>query len=320
MEPLNSVRKLAWLAGTTPARLRAICKDLDRDKLSHYRFWSEPDKHKSHVLRQFRAPTDELKAIQRNLVRNLFRLVPAHESAHGGVKGRSPSSNAEQHLAQPWLINLDVPKFFPSVRHYVLADALSRYLRCGREVTWMLTRLITLEAQLPQGAPTSTAAANFLLKHAVDEVISARAAEIGVVNTRYVDDVSLSGAEPRPLINVTARALSRCRLSIHRPSAKSRGNPKFRITPNSKRQIVTGLTVNSKAGPSVPKSYRDEVRATIHRLPPLTSSEFATAVSSINGKIEYIRRTNPGSADRLRRYLESVARTHGRRKSHEVHR
>jgi hypothetical protein len=126
------------------------------------------------------------------------------------------------------LINFDVPKFFSSVRHYVLADVLHRYLPCGREITWMLTRLMTLEPQLPQGAPTSTAAANFLLKHAVDEVVSEKAGEIGAVNTRFVDDVSLSGTEPRPLINVTARALSRCRLSIHRPSAKNRANPKFR--------------------------------------------------------------------------------------------
>ena len=320
MEPLYSVRKLAWLAGTTPARLQAICKDLDRDKLSHYRFWSEPDKHKPHVLRQFRAPTDELKAIQRNLARNLFGLVPVHECAHGGVRGRSPWSNARQHLAQPWLINLDVPKFFPSVRHYVLADALRRHLRCGREVTWMLTRLMTLEAQLPQGAPTSTAAANFLLKHAVDEVVSAKALEIGAVNTRFVDDVSLSGADPRSLINVTARALSRCRLSIHRPSTKNRATPKFRITPNSNRQTVTGLTVNSKSGPSVPKSYRDTVRAAIHRLRLLTDSEFATAAASIRGKIQYVRLTNPGSADRLQRYFDNVARTRSRRKLEDMSR
>lgn len=318
MEPLNSVRKLAWLAGTTPARLREICKDLDRDKLSHYRFWAEPDKHKPHVLRQFRAPTDELKAIQRNLARNLFGPVPAHECAHGGVRGRSPWSNAKQHLARPLLINLDVPKFFPSVRHYVLADALRQHLRCGREVTWMLTRLMTLEAQLPQGAPTSTAAANFLLKNAVDDVVSGKAAEIGAVNTRFVDDVCLSGAEPRSLINVTARALSRCRLSIHRPSVKNRENQKFRITPNSKPQMVTGLTVNSKSGPSVPRGYRDNVRAAIHKLSSLTGSEFATAIASIHGKIQYVRRTNPGSADRLQRYLDSIARTHGRRKSQEV--
>jgi RNA-directed DNA polymerase len=231
MEPLNSVRKLAWLAGTTPKRLREICNEIDRDKTSHYQFWSEPDKHKPHVFRQFRAPRDELKAIQRNLMRNVFGAIPAHDSAHGGVKDRSPGSNASKHLHQPWLINLDVPKFFPSVRHYVLADAIRRHLPCGREVRWMLVRLMTLEAQLPQGAPTSTGAANFLLKGAVDEAIAEKAAEIDAVHTRFVDDLALSGNEPRPLINIAAKALSRCRLKIHRASAKNRAKPKFRITP-----------------------------------------------------------------------------------------
>ena len=61
------------------------------------------------------------------------------------------------------------PKFPPSVRHYALAHAFRRHLRCGRDVRWMLVRTMTPEAQLPQGAPTSTAAANFLLKHAVDQ-------------------------------------------------------------------------------------------------------------------------------------------------------
>ncbi len=201
---------------------------------------------------------------------------------------------------------MDVRRFFPSVRHYILQDMLRKEWHLGRDVAWILTRLVTLDAQLPQGAPTSPILANALLDLALDLPLSTRARDIGADNTRFLDDIALSGDDPRPLINPAIRGLSKRRLVIWRPGSRSTSKPKFKIMRNSGRQEVTGLVVNSRSGPSVPKAYRDAVRAAIHQLNTLSGVARTEAENSIRGKIAHVRQCNPGSADRLAAQLECV--------------
>src|SRR5262249_17205363 len=153
---------------------------------------------------------------------------------------------------QRWLINLDVKRFFPSVRHYVVRDTLKREYGFGRDVAWLITRLVTVDSQLPQGTTTSPLVANLLLSRAVDDPLTSAALKINVNNTRFLDDIALSGNRPHVLINLTARSLSQKRLALWR---RAGAEPKFKITPNSAHQEVTGLVVNAKTGPSVPLGY-----------------------------------------------------------------
>lgn len=301
---LLSVRKLAQLLDNSVARLREIADEIDRDVNSHYRFHSEK-KPGSDIVRHYMVPTHELKEIHKKIKSNVLTLFPLSAVAHGGIRGRSPRSNASKHLGQRWLVTMDVKSFFPNVRHYIVHEMFSREMGCGREVAWLLTRLTTLNAQLPQGAPTSTAVANLVLTLAVDEHVAALAQENGTVNTRFVDDIALSGNDPQSLINPTVRALSRKRLPIWRKSAKYQSRLKFKVTPNSQRQEVTGLVVNATSGPSVPKRYRDGVRAAIFQLRNIADLEARQlAERSIRGRIAYVRTCNPGPAAKLTALLE----------------
>jgi RNA-directed DNA polymerase len=301
---LLSVRKLAQLLNTSVARLREIANEIDNDVNSHYRFHSEK-KPGSDKVRHYTVPRHELKEIHKLIKCNVLTKVPLSAAVHGGVRGKSPRSNASEHLGQRWLVTMDVKSFFPNVRHYVVHDMFRREMGCGREVARLLTRLTTVNAQLPQGAPTSTAVGNLVLTLAVDEHIAALARRNGTVNTRFVDDIALSGNDPQSLINTTVRALSRKRLSIWRKSAKFQSRPKFKVTPNSNRQEVTGLVVNAKNGPSVPKHYRDGVKAAIFQMRNIPDVDTRLlAERSIRGRIAYVRTCNPGSAAKLTALLE----------------
>ncbi|MFZ0318501.1 MAG: hypothetical protein WAL56_05190 [Candidatus Sulfotelmatobacter sp.] len=142
--------------------------------------------------------------------------------------------------------------------------------------------------------------ANLVLTLAVDEHVAALAQKNGTINTRFVDDIALSGNDPQSLIDPTVRALSRKRLPIWRKSAKYQSRPKFKITPNSRRQEVTGLVVNAASGPSVPKRYRDGVRAAIFQLRNIADvEERRLAERSIRGRIAYVGTCNPGPAAKL---------------------
>lgn len=243
--------------------------------------------------------------IQRRIQR-LLAAISLGDEVHGGVRGRSPRSNAGCHLGEPYVVNLDVRDFFPSVRHGLVYRMFRRELGFGRDVASLLTRLTTFRDQLPQGAPTSTIVANLLLAVPVDGPLTARSREIGVRYTRFVDDITLSGSNPKPLINAVARMLSSRRLQIWRKKSK------LKITRQSEPQEVTGLMVNSRKGPSISRRRRANIRAAIFQLRNLTDDESrVAAVNSIRGRIAHVRLFNPGAAKRLHRYLESVNDANG---------
>jgi RNA-directed DNA polymerase len=298
VKPVLSVRDFARRVGSTAARLNRIAEEIK----FHYRPFSEMDAKKQKI-RQFRDPSPELKQIQKKISR-LLAGIAFSDLAHGGVTGKSPRSNATPHLGQRWVVNVDVKSFFPNVRHYVVYRLFRRELGFGRDVARLLTRLTTLDAGLPQGAPSSNAIANLLLTDVVDKPVSSVATKMNVEATRFVDDFTFSGDEPRPLINATAKALSRRRLSIWRKNGKFQPSPKLKIKPNSQRQEVTGLVVNGRSGPSLSTGRRDAVRAAIFQLVSIAdASSRSKALESIRGRITHVRTYNPGSALRLEKYL-----------------
>jgi retron-type reverse transcriptase len=303
---IRSARRLAQLLEIPLARLREIADEISNDPDSHYKYHSEL-KPGSSKPRHYMVPRPELRSIQDKISSRVLSKFPLCDTAHGGVRGKSPRTNAAQHLGKPYLVNMDVKSFFPNVRHYVVYNTFQRELQCGREVASLLTRLTTVKAQLPQGAPTSTAIGNLIVTRAVDFPISKLTLQSGSTTTRFVDDIAISGDRPQAFIDATCRALSRKRLPIWRKSAKFRPKQKFKITPNWQRQEVTGLVVNAKHGPSVPRDYRERVRAAIFQLSDLDDATARhKAELSIQGKIAYIKSCNPGSAKRLQRYLQRL--------------
>jgi len=293
MKPIVSSRHLASILGIPLDRLRTIAASSP----SHYTTFSKIDLKKQKA-RTFHNPSDELKGIQRRIAGSVLEKIPLETITHGGVRGRSPTTNAALHLAKPCVVTVDVRDFFPSIRHYMVYRMFRHELGYGREVCKLLTRLTTLGSELPQGAPSSTAIANLLLRFAVDMPISLAAGHHDLRVTRFIDDFAISGADPTILINDIAKSLSSRRLRIWRKKKK------LRVMPNSTPQEVTGLNVNSSRGPSVPRYKRDAIRAAIHKLRAIDKTKRAAAVRSINGRISHVRQTNLGSAKRLDHSLE----------------
>jgi RNA-directed DNA polymerase len=202
LRPILSERDLASRLGFPLEDLHRVADDVH----AHYRQFPVV---KGIKVRIVRPPLAELKLIQKRIKRKILDRIPLNDAAHGGVKGRAPASNAEQHLGQRCVINLDVRQFFDEVHHKMVYRLFCKELGFGRDVARLITRLTTLRDVLPQGAPTSTAIANLFLATPVDRPISNESSRIGIRYTRFVDDMTLSGPNPRPLINVVGKLLSR---------------------------------------------------------------------------------------------------------------
>ena len=297
MKPILSVRDLASQLGVKPDSLRSVAENIH----SHYKTFPLQVGGK---VRTLAVPDAELKGIQRLINSNIVAKIALAPGVYGGVRGGSPRKNAGEHMHQPCVVNMDVKEFFPNVRHYMVYRTFKHELRFGRDVASLLTRLTTYRSSLPQGAPTSTGIANLLLSRPVDGPVRADAKTRGLRYSRFVDDIAISGKEPRPLISFIAKLLSRRRLPIHRH--KVNGKAKLKIIRSGRAQQVTGLIVNAPRGLSVALSRRDKIRSAIWALRHVRKHEVLSAVNSIRGKIGYVEQFNPGAAQRLNRYLEST--------------
>lgn len=308
MKPCVSLHDLAWRLGFPLQRLEAIASDVR----PHYKEWTLKDKRNPAKSAQVRSPRPELKQIQRSIVRTLLAPSDLSEIVHGGVKDRSPRSNAEKHLGKSCVVTLDVREFYKHVRHSVVYRLLRKELGFGREVARLLTRLTTYRDELPRGAPTSLAVANLLLRVPLDLPLTVLARRINVDCTRFVDDIALSGDNPRQLINEVAKMLSRRGLKMYRERTKYNvKKPKLKIMPRGKRQEVTGLLVDRAGGVGISRQRRDRIRAAISQLTDCTADRRRREIESIRARIRHVAQFNQNAALRLERQLDLTVRNCG---------
>jgi len=296
VKAMVSERQLAWTLGVPLARLRGIAGNAR----AHYREWKTCDKIKGKV-RTICSPDDELKAIQRNINKRIIGVDGVGPDVHGGVRHRSPKTNAGQHIGCRILVTLDVRSFFPSVRHEMVFRML-RECGCGTGVARLLTKLTTLHGALPQGAPTSVPIANLLLARPVDQPTGAQARASAASYTRFVDDIGMSGDRPQTMINDVARRLSVRGLKTYR----GRRDEKLKIQPHSRPQEITGILINS-GRPTLARRHRDKVRAAIHDVAKIANpAERDEALRSIRGRLAHVKRFHPGVARRLEAHLSRI--------------
>ena len=175
-------KALDWLADALDVdrvQLALLLTDVD----SHYRPYDKITAGKKP--RRIDNPADLPKSVQRRMLFRFLKHRAYDEILHGSVPGRSPLTNAGQHLGQACLVRLDIAAFFPHVTVERVYDVWTRQLGLPPERARLLTRLSTFQGHLPQGAPTSSYLANLALA-GVDERVKAEAAKDLAV---FFDDV-----------------------------------------------------------------------------------------------------------------------------------
>lgn len=221
---------------------------------NYYRFMlSKGNKH-----RQITAPKDYLKEKQRWVLQWLYDVAPVHVTCHGFVPGRSILTNAQPHVAQDWVVNVDIKDFFPSTTREQVEDVFRTYL--GKQILPVdsivetLCNITLLQDRLPQGSPCSPYIAN-LVMHSFDEWASS----LGINYTRYADDLTFSGMNNSHLTPdlVIDKVKTRLSTTPYRLADK-----KTSIRRKHRRQTVTGLVVNKKV--TLPTEKKRALRAFLH--------------------------------------------------------
>lgn len=329
--PLVEIRssgELAHWLGTTNseldwfADLRGQNARTNNSKLRHYH-WQWVAK-RSSGYRLLERPKPRIKAIQRQISRDLLSRIPSSDAAHGFVPGRSIHSFVRPHSGKRVVVRLDLANFFATISFARVRTILER-VGYPHPVAMAIAGLATtraphniidqfpdkhgnglchetkqqlLTSHLPQGAPTSPTIAN-LAAFPLDRRLTGLANKFGGHYTRYVDDLAFSGdaAFARKVNAFVAYATSIIIDEGFHPNFR-----KTRIMFSGSKQHLCGLIVN-KAG-NIPRSEYDNLRALLHKaqdtgLDAQNNIGHTNFRAHVRGKIAYIESTNPRRGEKL---------------------
>jgi retron-type reverse transcriptase len=220
--------------------------------------------------RRISAPSTNLKIIQKSISRELEKLRSFHSSAHGFMSGRSIQTNANPHVDQRTVLNIDLEDFFGSINFGRVYGLLSKApYNLADNVAAVIAKACTYENKLPQGAPSSPILSNMICSKMDAEL--ARLARVNrCIYTRYADDITFStSAKMMPLARKIVQLeqsptyeLSHSLQAIIESNGFRVNGAKTRVYERTDRQEVTGLIVNKRL--NVKRRSVREARAMLH--------------------------------------------------------
>jgi retron-type reverse transcriptase len=309
---LSSPTDVAAALGIAIPRLRWLAYHAEASTVSHYVQFFVPKK--SGGERMLSAPHKNLANSQEWILARILNPLRPHEASHGFVKKRSTVTNASPHVGASVVINCDLTDFFPSITvHRVIglfhgigySPAVATILallvtECPRrkviynnKAWWVATG----KRGLPQGACTSPMISNLIAKR-LDSRLFGLCRKMGLVYTRYADDLTVSSSNPTDRIGYL---LARIR-HIAQDEGFEINEKKTRVLKKASRQCVTGIVVNEK--PSTPRRLRRQMRAILHNAKKTSLAEQNRQrrkgfKAYLKGMISYISMVNREQGARL---------------------
>ena len=238
-----------------------------------------PLRKKGGGSRTIRSPRVFLKVVQWFLAEFVLTGLPTSSAVHSYRSDRSIVTNARVHEKQALVANIDIKDFFGSITKTRIKTLLQRSGFSSTEAG-VISRLVTVEDGLPQGAPTSPLLSNAILAE-FDAQMSKYAKERSIKYTRYADDMTLSGESRKAIsscISYASRRLGRYGLSLN--------DKKTRMAGRGSQQRVTGLVVNVQAAP--PRKERRRIRAIFDQASK-DPVAFTKRASELGGYIGYLK-------------------------------
>jgi len=260
---------------------------------------------KDGSIRIIHCPSVPTRAAQTWILRRILETVPLEDSATGFRTGINILTNALRHRDNPFMMCLDVRDFFPSVGHFRVY-AVYRELGYSPHVSHVLTSICTFNGRLPQGGVTSPALSNIVCR-SLDRRILGYAIRHSLSYTRYADDITLSGNDPKTLWRAkrtVARILAEEGFTLN--------ETKTRILGPGARRLVTGIVIgdlpNGGKSVGVGRDVRRRVRAMIHhsRRACLIEENPGQLDRKIAGWLAHLRSVDVAGREQLDRYMTKM--------------
>jgi len=223
---------------------------------------------KSGGIRIISTPATSLKIIQRKLNQVLQCVYEVKTAAHGFAKDKNIVTNAQKHIRQKYVFNVDLKDFFPSINFgRVRGMFMAKPYELDSDVATVLAQICCHDNQLPQGAPTSPIVSNMICSK-LDSHILQLAKKHRCTYTRYADDITFSTSMPvfpssvGIIDNSGQIRVGHALAEIIKNNGFEINTDKIRLLTENQRQEVTGLTINKF--PNVKRKYVRQIRAMLY--------------------------------------------------------
>ncbi len=303
----SDVKELASSMNLTLGKIRYLSYHRKVSKTSHYKRFRI--KKKTGGERIISAPMLHLKNAQHWILENVLYKINVDENAHGFVPQRSILTNAEKHVGNEFLVNIDLKDFFPSL-NFKRVKGLFVAMGYSEQIATIFSLMCTEpemdeveldgenyfvargERILPQGAPTSPAITN-LVCHRLDKRMKGLAKKFGFTYSRYADDMTFSKAAAdedgfKKLMWAVRQIVKDENFTIH--------PDKVHIMRKGSRREVTGIVVNEKL--SVSRKKLKNFRAVLHKIEKTRSLDGinwgkGSPMNAIFGFANFVRMVDP---------------------------
>jgi retron-type reverse transcriptase len=297
------------------ATLESLERDLGFSAKTLYGLSNNLDKHYHSTFipkrdgskRKLSVPDLILKRVQRSIADNILSNYPISRYATAYTLGSSVQKNAAPHVGKPKILKLDIDGFFDNITYSKVKDIVFSKENYSEQIRILLTMLCYYRESLPQGAPTSPAVTNVIMRD-FDEKIGSYCAKNDISYTRYCDDMTFSGDfDEKAIIALVKDELRVLGLFLK--------NRKTAIIPSTKRQTVTGIVINEKIG--LTKDYKRKIRQEIYyikkygideHLRKLNVADKRFYLNSLSGRVAFVLQTVPRDKEFLqyKEFLKNV--------------
>lgn len=292
-------------------------------------------KKRSGGKRPIMSPHKGLLTSQKWINKNILQKVPLDDSCKGFRKGFSIKDNAAVHVSQPFVLKIDLFRFFETInerRVFGVFKSLGYHPNLAFDLAKICTASLIpnnykgsvssekaarihffwkdlnegyelnykgLEPVLPQGAPTSPMLSN-IIGTKLDKRLNGFAKKNQINYSRYADDITFSGNyENLPKISFIRKIIEDEGFRIN--------ESKTRLLNSGNRQIVTGLVVND--GVKLPKKFKKEIFRHLHFLKRFGPEAHLRKVAPdknivsfkwwLEGKIQYVKSVEPKTWEKM---------------------
>ncbi len=242
--------------------LSALCHDLGFSARALYYASNTVQKHYHEVeipkgngeTRVLHVPDGFLKSIQKSIAWNILAYDEISPYASAYRLCGSTKNNAKQHVGKELVMKCDIRKFFDNITFPMLRKRVFPEERFSTANSILLSALCVYSNAIPQGAPTSPAISNIILRD-FDYRVGAWCEERHITYTRYCDDMTFSGSFiPGEVKQFIAKELRKEGFFLN--------DKKTVILHPGQKMEVTGIVVNEKL--SIPKAYKKALRQELY--------------------------------------------------------
>jgi len=245
-------------------------------------------------------PSRELKTLQYFLIESVLSKLPVHGAATAYVPGMSIRDNASRHAGGRVIYKLDFRGFFPSISAGDWAQYVQKELAWpGEDISFSQNVMFwgvggVSPICLSIGAPTSPYLSNILM-FKFDETLQYLCDEIGVVYTRYADDLTFSTSSQMDVHSI--RDFVRRAINSGFVKRLELNEEKTTLVSKATSRRVTGLIITNDGAVSLGREKKREISVMIDHV---RRGVFpAASMSKLSGWLAYANDVEPSFVRRL---------------------